>query len=295
MGITRGQIVVFLIVLSGRLPLWASRLLGRLLGLFFWLIPNRSRTTTKANIALCFPELSAKAQQKLAFHSLQHTGMLFFEMAAVWIKPSDWVNRQIKYIDGKAIFDAAQANSKGVIIVLPHIGNWEVFGSYIPTVANMVALYEPPRLPELNANIIQYREKAGAKIVPTTSRGVAALLKHLRAGGTSCILPDQVPNQKNRGGVYAPFFGYPVHTMTLITQLIQRTNCQVLGASAKRTKGGFDLEFSTLPEAVYSADEYLSATAINQFVENCIHKMPEQYQWEYKRFRRVPKGSKKLY
>lgn len=294
MKITLGQVVVLLLTITGRLPLWACRLLGRCVGFFLWLAPTRSRATTNTNIALCFPEYSNWERRKLAFHSLQHTGMLVFEMAIIWHRPYNWLEQRITTMN-KALFDEAQRSEKGLVILLPHVGNWEVFSRFIPAVCDGVGLYEPPRLPELDEHIKKSREKTGAKMVPTNVRGVAALLKHLRGGGTTCVLPDQVPNNKKSGGVYAPFFGHPAYTMTLVTQLYQRSNCIVMGATAKRVPGGFEMSFYPVDEDVYSGDEVVSAQAINQLVETCAREIPEQYQWEYKRFRRQPQGSPKIY
>ncbi len=295
MKITKGQLIASLLSLTGRLPLWACRLLGRGIGWLLWLFPNRNRKTTRTNIALCFPELSEKEQSKLVFQSLQHTGMLVFEMAAIWHQPYSWLEQRITEIKNLHLFDQAQTEGKGLIVLLPHVGNWEVFSRYIPAVSDGMGLYEPPQLPELEALIKKSREKTGAQLVPTNPRGVAALLKHLRKGGTTCILPDQVPNAKDRGGVYSDFFGYPVYTMTLVTQLYQRTGSTILGATAKRVSGGFEVTFYEASDSIYSEDAITSANAVNMLVEQCVREMPEQYQWEYKRFRRTPAGSKKVY
>ncbi|MGH1439859.1 MAG: lysophospholipid acyltransferase family protein [Cellvibrionaceae bacterium] len=293
MKISQGQIVVWFLSLTGRLPLSLCRLLGRIIGLALWLIPNRSRSTTKTNIAFCFPELSKGEQQKLVFKSLQHTGMLVFEMAAIWHQPYSWLEKKIVAIENVELFE--QEQKKGVIILLPHVGNWEVFSRYIPAVSDGMGLYEPPRLPELEILIKKSREKTGGKLVPTNARGVASLLKHLRKGGTTCILPDQVPNHKDRSGVFAPFFGKPTYTMTLVNQLHQRTGSIIIGAAAKRVAGGFSIIFYPVGDAIYSEDNIASASAMNNLVERYAREIPEQYQWEYKRFRRVPPGESKVY
>ena len=289
MKFSSGQMLVILLTIIGYFPLWLCRVLGRCAGFFLWLIPNRSLSTTRANIAHCFPELSPTEQKKLVFNSLQHTGMAIFEAAVIWHQPYSWLEPYLVHIKNKQLLDKAHNSGKGLIILLPHIGNWEIFSRYMPTTCDPVALYEAPRIAELGKLIKKNREKTGAKVVPTTSRGVAALLKHLRQGGTTCILPDQVPNNKKRGGVFVPFFGHPVYTMTLVTQLYQRTQSTIIGATAKRIRGGFEVAFHSVGDDIYSSDEIKSTGALNTFVEECARTMPEQYQWEYKRFKYKPK------
>ena len=284
----KGNDITCLISLCGHLPLWANRIIGQVVAFLMRFIPNRYTRTTKKNIALCFPELSPKEQKELVCKSLKHTCILMFEMTAIWHKPYAWLEQHIVGIKHKHLFEAARDKGKGVILLLPHVGNWEVFGGYIPTLTPMMALYDPPRMKELEPLVKAGREKTGAKLVPTTQRGVAAVLQHLRKGGTTCILPDQVPPLTS-GCVLAPFFGKEALTMTLVSQLAQKTRCQVLVASAKRVRAGFTIEFWSVESNVYSEDIHVSVAAINRAVERCVKTMPEQYQWEYRRFRGVSK------
>lgn len=288
MKITQGQIVAALFTFTGRFPLWACRLLGRFFGFLLWLFPNRSRSTSKTNIALCFPDYSPRQRYALLFHSLQHTGMLAFEMAAIWHHSYPWLKKHIVSVHREEIFRNALRGEKGLIILLPHLGNWEVFSRYIPPFGDALGLYEKPRLPEMERLIKKSRENGGGKMVPTTARGVAALLRHLKGGGMTCILPDQVPNLKDRSGVFAPFFGYDAYTMTLVNQLHQRTKATIIGSVAKRVKKGFEIHFYSVESDVYDNDLIKSASAMNKMIETAIKEMPEQYQWEYKRFRRSP-------
>lgn len=283
---SKGAILFRLTGIFGQFPLFLSRLLGRWLGWLLLVVPNRSRSVTRTNIAACFPELSPDEQDSLVRRSLQHTGMLTLEMAAIWCRCDRWLEQHIVRVNHRHLLDDALAGKQGVILLLPHIGNWEVFSRYIPLQGKMMALYEPPKLKEMDRVIKTCREKTGAQLVPTNNKGVAQLLKHLKQGGITCILPDQVPPRRCRGSVIAPFFGHPAQTMTLASQLATRTRCRVIGGTAKRVSEGFVIDFYDIDKNIYDTDAAISARAINQFVESCIAKMPEQYQWEYKRFKR---------
>lgn len=72
----------------------------------------------------------------------------------------------------------------------------------------------------------QSRERPGLKTVPTSVAGVRSLLRVLRSGGYTAILPDQVPPLGQ--GVWAPFFGRPAYTMTLLARLAQQSGARVL-------------------------------------------------------------------
>jgi len=129
--------------------------------------------------------------------------------------------------------------------------------------------------------------------VPTNVRGVAALLKALRRGETTAILPDQQPPPAS--GDFAPIFGVPAQTMTLVHNLIQKSGSQALMCAALRVAGGWELHFMPTEEAINSADQQISLDALNRGVETIVALAPSQYQWEYKRFRARPEGFPSIY
>jgi KDO2-lipid IV(A) lauroyltransferase len=179
------------------------------------------------------------------------------------------------------------------MLLIPHQGNWEVIGLWISAQTAMTSLYQPPKLPTLDKWIKRAREKAGADLVPTNISGVAALLKALKKSETVAILPDQQPSTS--GGDFAPLFGAQALTMTLAHNLLSRSQAQAIFCCALREAGGWRLHFCTADQAIYSADQAVSLAAMNAGVESIAALSPEQYQWEYKRFRAQPDGAPKIY
>jgi KDO2-lipid IV(A) lauroyltransferase len=47
--------------------------------------------------------------------------------------------------------------------------------------------------------------------------------------------------------------------------------------------------------AIYSEDQLTSVAGLNASVAACVQRAPAQYQWEYKRFRRLPPEYPKHY
>ena len=157
----------------------------------------------------------------------------------------------------------------------------------------VTSMYEPPKMAQLEHWIKSSRQRAGATLVPTNVRGVAALLKALRRGETTAILPDQVPPAAS--GDFSPIFGVPAQTMTLVHNLIQKSVSQVLLCTALRADGGWRLHFMPAAEAINSADQQTSLDALNRGVESIVALAPSQYQWEYKRFKARPEGLPSIY
>jgi KDO2-lipid IV(A) lauroyltransferase len=259
-----------------------------------WLLNGRWRRITERNISLAYPMLGPGASRELARDVLLQGGMLVFEMGHVWHKPWSETQRLILEVEGAELVRAAKAEGRGVIVLGPHIGNWEVLGLHLSTLGDLVALFEPPRIAALGPIIKAARERAGGELVPTTPRGLAALVKNVKAGGVSGILPDQVPDDES-GGIDAPFMGLPAFSATLAPNLIKRSGAVALMGAAYRIRGGFRVCYRPVSEAVYDSAAEMAVAAINREVEKVIDGWDSQYVWQYKRFRSRTPGAADRY
>jgi KDO2-lipid IV(A) lauroyltransferase len=276
------------------LPLGALRGLGSAIGLSMWLLNGRAAKVTRENIALCFPELSPVEQARLARQSLQETAKTAMEAGAIWRHSWAWLQSNIVAMEGDEILRAKLAEGKGVLVLAPHHGNWEVVAPYLASVANLTAMYQPLENPKMDELVLAGRSKLNITMAPTNRKGVMMLFKALQGGTIVGILPDQVPG-RDAGGEVAPFFGQPALTMTLVQGLIQRTGCAVCSCYAERVAGGFKVVVIEADAQIYSQDPLTSVTGLNASVAACVRRAPAQYQWEYKRFRGLPEPYPKRY
>lgn len=273
---------------------WAQRI-GRFLGGVMWKLGGRSVETTRKNLRACYPNLSDKAREDLGRQSLRETGATAMEIPLMWEWPVERCLGLIKEIEGEELLDGYKADGKGLLLLAPHLGNWELAGLFFASRYKMAALYSPPNRLEFEHYIKKVRSRSGSELVATDRRGIMRLFAILREGGVVGILPDQTPRLE--GGEFAPFFGIPAATMTLASKLIHKTDAQPLITFAQRLPDGegFKIVIKRADEGMTSKDMTESLTALNHSVEQCIELAPEQYQWEYKRFRRTAPGETPVY
>ncbi|MFV0477013.1 MAG: lysophospholipid acyltransferase family protein [Parahaliea sp.] len=279
---------------SSMLPLEGVRAMGRSIAHLSWLANSSARRVTERNIALVYPELSAAEREQLARNSLAATAELAAEMGHIWTRGWDWTCRHILQVHGEELVYKAKAQGRGVIVLAPHLGNWEIAGLYLATLGPTVALYEPPQLAALDELIRNGRQASGSTLVPTDSRGLARLLKSVRKGHFSGILPDQCPRDVN-SGLNSEFMGIRCFTGTLASNMIRRTGAIALFSVAFRVRGGWELCYLPAEDAIYDEDTAISVAALNRGVAACVARHPEQYQWEYKRFKVRPKEGPGVY
>lgn len=269
------------------IPLPLLHKLADVFGALAYALPTETRRVTLINLQRAFPELGQRERRRLARRSIQETLKAGFELGHMWYGSVDHVMSLIAGVQGKAYIDDALASGRSIIYCSPHLGNWELMGLYVSTLAPLTTLYKPPKLTGLNDLIAGARSRGGAELVATDRAGVVKLTRALQQGASTGILPDQQPRE---GGVFAPFFGHQAYTMTLVSKLAARTNAIVLFTFARRLPAGSGFELICMPADpdIANADTTLAAAALNRSVEACVRLAPEQYQWEYKRFRKRP-------
>lgn len=274
-------------------PFSMAQRLGGMIGYCNWLLNTRAARVTQVNLATCLPELDEQARKQLCKSSLMETGKTMMETASIWMGSIEKNLSRIRKVTGEEILAEALSQKRGVILILPHLGNWELFNLFYGARATMTALYQPPREEALHRLIRKVRNRGGNCIVPTTRKGLAQLYRTLGQGGVVTILPDQVP----ANGIYAEFFGVKAFTDLLIPRLVRRTAARVLCVYVKRLSGsdGFEVVFRPSHANIDSANMKVAVAAVNASIEACVREIPAQYQWEYKRFRERPRGELKLY
>lgn len=283
-----------LLVVTGRLPLALSRRLGRGFGFCYYAADTRGRHVATTNIRLAYPHLDPSERNRLVKATLQETGVLAFEMGHVWYRPWEYTQQLIVDTEGVDLVLAALQEGRGVIVLGPHLGNWEVLGLHLATLGDMIALFEPPKIDTLGPLIKAARERSGGRLVPTTPRGLADLAKSVKAGGISGILPDQVPDSP-ASGINVPFMGIDCATASLGCHLVKRSGAIAFMGAAYRVAQGFRVCYRAAPDALYSDDSAIALTAMNAAVEGMIAGYEAQYQWQYKRFRLQPPSSVDYY
>lgn len=277
------------------LPLpWAHRL-GRLIGWWLVLCPNRMRDVTHTNIALCLPGLEARARRRIERGSLIELGKTIAELGALWCWPPARVLALVKDVCGEDAVQQAYRQGRGLILVAPHLGAWELSGLYCAQHYALTTLYRTPRRVELDGLLRRARERTGARLVSAGTIGVRALFQALRRGTAVGLLPDQEP--RAGAGAFAPFFGVPAYTAVLPARLTAESKAPVFFVYAERLRhgSGYRLHFLPTPHDLAAQPLTTALAGLNGLIESCVLRCIDQYQWSYKRFRTQPAGQRNPY
>ena len=283
----KGRAAVGALRLLGLLPFRLNRAGAAALGGLLARLSTEAREVTRINLSLCLPDHPDR--EALVRESLVESVKNTFEIARFWSKPEDGLQRVVSE-QGDGPLREAVANKEPILILAPHLGCWEVLNFWLAREFGLHAMFAPSGLPELDALVKQGREHFGTTMYPATARGVAGLVRAMRKGALTAILPDQVADR--RSGRFAPFFGQPAYTGTLSCKLVKQTNARVFMAWARRLPGdeGFEIRVRPADPDIHDEDLDHALKAMNRSIEALILEDPSQYLWSYKRFRRQPPG-----
>lgn len=272
--------------LLARLPLsWlhgAGAALGRLV---YWSSPTyaaRLRENLYSS-GVCDGDGAAR-RAALLRAAIAEAGKGVVELIAVWFGAEKKVARLVAERHGWSVVEAARARGKGVIILTPHLGCFEMVAFSVAQHMPLTSLYRPPKQSWMEPLMVSGRSRWQASVAPASLAGVRRLYKALSRGEAVGLLPDQAPGVGE--GVWADFFGRPAYTMTLVMRLQRATDAAVVMVVAERLPEGrgYRLRFEELPTS------RLDEAALNRAVEAEVRRCPEQYLWSYNRYK-VPAGA----
>ncbi len=267
--------------LTARLPLSFAHRAGAFAGWIIYLLSPRFRRYLRANLSQ-----AGYANAKLARAAVAETGKTVFELPAIWLRAQRETAAMVSEAEGWEWIEAAMKAGKGLILLTPHLGCWEVAAQYFSRTYSLTVMYRPPKVRSIEPLMRAGRTRERLSSVPADVSGVRALYRALKRGEAIGMLPDQVPGVGE--GEWTAFFERPAYTMTLAMRMAGSSGAPVLIAYAERlSKGsGFRIHIEPLPDALPGETP---ARRMNRALEGLIRRCPQQYLWAYNRYK-VPAG-----
>lgn len=276
--------IQLLLRLVARLPLRFWQALGALAGLSVFRMNARYAARLKENFLGSGLAGEAGQQHLAVLECAQQIGMGGSEVLPLWFRPYQDALKLVTECTGWEHVEAAVQAGKGLLVITPHLGCFEIVSLYYAAHYPITALYKPPRQSWAETLMCVGRTKGLASLATTDRKGVRILLSALKRGEAVGILPDQVASTGD--GVWTNFFGRPAYTPTLPARLVSSTGAVPLIFFGERLpKGqGYRIHISPLPQAL-STDKAAATRELNTAIENLIRRYPTQYLWSYNRYK----------
>ena len=277
------QMISIILKFFSVIPLRLNHLIGSWIGIYLYITNSHSKKVVSKNIKTCFAHLDKARQQELIKKSLVEMGKGLSESGFIWLRS---FKDNAKYIV-KTIGIEHLKSEQPIILLVPHFGCWEITGRVLSIDTPVTFLYKPLRKAEQEAFLIKNRQKQGLSMATADKKGVIKLQRAIKKQELIGILPDQDPGEE--GGVLAPFFGTNARSMTLLAKLARKNQAKVLLTWVLRLPKGRGYELYLKPVDILSEQGLIEqdVTLMNKVIEDLVITQPEQYLWNYKRFKSV--------
>lgn len=269
------------------LPLKVSEKLAKLIG---WGIMQHgpSRRLMLANLEVAFPDWPKEKRRKVATRAIQSIALSFLE--TIWFLPrGEQISPRVSMDEESKRVYKNLFNGKGVILISPHLGNWELGQVYL-NANHCTAHAVGARIRNVFAHnlLIRSRSQFGGGVI--AEKGAArGILQVLKSGQHVTLLVDQ--NTRIReGGAFVDFFGLPATMSRAPAAFVRRAGVNiVISAFLHRPGQRFQTVFRELKlDSLEKMDDESILRAINQLSESLIRQYPDQYLWLYRRWRYIP-------
>ena len=190
---------------------------------------------------------------------------------------ADRVSGAVSVTNEHLLLDAVAAKT-GVIVALPHAGNWDHAGAYfcakgIP----LVTVAERLKPEKLFLKFLAYRQAMGMEVLPLDGRVLGTLAQRLRQGALVALVADR---DLSRSGIDVEFFKGTARMPAGPALLALKTQAPLITAFVSYTENGIHIDFKNvvLPSAGEESAkvrEIVQMTA--QHFEDGISQTPQDW------------------
>jgi Kdo2-lipid IVA lauroyltransferase/acyltransferase len=269
----------------GSLSWRLAQRLGAQVGHLAWVLSRRDRRRVLDHLQIAFPELLSHERRRLARAVYTHLGTTLGEVLHLLRRERAEILRHVE-IEGWEEIERARAAGQPILLVSAHCGNWELVHAAVNCrgLGMSVVVRQLDEAP-LDRLLSGMRSHFGTATIARGGPGAArALLTATRGGRALGLMIDQDTKVE---GVWVPFFDRLAFTPVGAAELARRMKAAVIPVFIERRADGSHL--LRLQPAVELDSDVTAATAqLTQSIEEQIRRVPEQWVWFHRRWRRRP-------
>lgn len=282
-------------VLGFRLAIWLAARLPRGLAyracalagdLYFFLNPAHSRKAVENYAVLLADDERAPRVRLTARRSFRNYVKSLFDFFRQASLDPDLLEADT-IVSGWEYLDAALAQGRGVILVTPHFGNWDLAAGLTASrgyrIAALADRFTPPGV---DALVRASRDRSGIGIVTLDSGAMRQIIRLLRRNAIVGLLADR---PQREGGVAVEFFGAPAWLPAGPARFALRTGAPILLGYVGRRPGDRTFFGGFAPPIAFTpgGDEAADIRALTQLVARELEGLLRQYPDQWYMFRRM--------
>ena len=247
---------------------------------------------SRININIAYSSINQKDRESLVKRSVKQSIRSYYETLFCLSRNQTKLNQSIFKVENRFLFTQTNRDF-GLILLSNHNRSVDLLLNQLTNQEDVTAIFKPIKIKVFNEFVRKNRQKSGSNVFETNFTGVKELFAALKRCEAVAMAADQVP-AKNMG-VYEIFFGRKVYTTNLIPSLHSKTKAPIVSVALHSDNLSNRLYIRYGSKNTYKEELPYSAKAMNKEIENIININPEDYNWEYKRFKKQEVEDKTIY
>jgi len=247
---------------------------------------------SRININIAYSSINQKDMESLVKRSVKQSIRSYYETLFCLSRNQTKLNKSIFKVENRFLFTQTNRDF-GLILLSNHNRSVDLLLNQLTNQEDVTAIFKPIKIKVFNEFVRKNRQKSGSNVFETNFTGVKELFAALKRCEAVAMAADQVP-AKNMG-VYEIFFGRKVYTTNLIPSLHSKTKAPIVSVALHSDNLSNRLYIRYGSKNTYKEELPYSAKAMNKEIENIININPEDYNWEYKRFKKQEVEDKTIY
>ena len=286
------RVAVGIVWLLHFLPLPVFARIGSGLGRFLYFLARERRRVCLTNLARCFPQMSEAERVAIAKAHFRAFGRTVLERSILWWAPQEEIKRLVRVAGLEHLL---ALKGRPLILLVPHFVGLDAGCTRLTCEIDMAGIYARQKHPLIDALLLWGRTRFGHQLAIPRQDGVRPAIAAVKDGIPFYYLPDQ--DYGSRETIFVPFFGVPAATITGLSRMTKLTGARVLPCVTRMFPGaaGYEVQCYPVWEGFPSGDDAVDARRMNEFIEERVREMPEQYFWTHKRFKTRPPEEPKWY
>ena len=212
------------------LPMEIVCVIGSTLGQIAYFLMPRRRSIVVRNLRIAYGEqLDIKEIKALARKTYRHSGLNLIASIPASILDDHELKQRVQ-VEGRDNLIEVLNQDKGCILLLAHMGNWEILTQLkvlVPEIKSLASLYRPLNNRQLDRLVKRRRQRKGA-ILFSRRDSFTKPITHLKQGGTLGCIADQ---HAGSHGAAVPLFGKASSITSLPALLHRKTKAPILPIS----------------------------------------------------------------
>ena len=222
---------------------------------------GRSVRRLRSNLSRVQPDLNQEDLGKLIKSAMRSYLRYWCDTFRIQNWDREKILNSVTVTNGQLLIDRIE-NGEGVVVALPHSGNWDHAGAYFCAIGIPLTTVAERLKPEaLFMRFLEHRTRMGFEVLALDNRSFAVLLQRAREKRLIALVADR---DLSRSGIDVEFFGHPARMPAGPALLAVKTGIPIIVAHVSYTPQGIHIDFHDVQVPTGGSDDEKIKTVVQR-------------------------------